>query len=261
MAEVPTIEDIIENINKVAIELQPTKTKNKNNKEVEKTADPLIALNTLRKCVEDLALFVKQDHVDKADHSKTAQEQEDEIDHLKQKSLKGKLIITSKIKDGAGSIKTAAKIKEEGGTLAGHVRDLVKHKYNEDIITEDDIASCFHLPKGGILVTFWKKWKGSPFQNLVAAIKSPLNSRMPLYFNFMLTKRRSRLLFEIRQLKKSERVFKFYSDEEGCITIKGKEGDRNKRITDIAVEGSGKLKTWTVEELLDACPVSVPLDH
>ena len=80
---------------------------------------------------------------------------------------------------------------------------------------------------------------------------------MPLYFNFMMTKRRSRLLFEIRQLKKSERVFKFYSDEEGCITVKGKEGDRNKRITDIAVEGSGKLKTWTVEELLHAFPLTL----
>ena len=98
-------------------------------------------------------------------------------------------------------------------------------------------------------------------ENLVAAIKSPLNSRITLYFNIMMTKRRSRLLFEIRQLKKAERVFKFYSDEEGCITVKGKEGDRNKRITDIAVEGSGKLKTWIVEELLDAFPVSVPLNN
>ena len=88
MAEVPTLEDIIENINKVTAELQPTKTKNKNNKEVEKPADPLIALDTLRKCVEDIALFVKQEHTDKAGHAKTAQEHEDEIDHLKQKSLK-----------------------------------------------------------------------------------------------------------------------------------------------------------------------------
>ena len=141
MTEVPTLEYIIEIINKDATELQPTKTKNKNNKEVEKSACPLIALKTLRKCVEDLALFVKQDLPDKADHAKTAKEQEEEINHLKQKSQKGKIIITSKIKDGAGSIKTAAKIEEEGGTLSGHVRELVKHKYNVDIITEDEIAS------------------------------------------------------------------------------------------------------------------------
>ena len=186
------LEDIIENIMQVAVELQPTKQLNRNGKEVEKSADPVTVLNSLRQCVEDLANFVKKDQETQADHAKVALEQEDEIDHLKQKSLKGKIIITSKIKRGDGSIKTAAQIKEEGGTLAGHVTNLVKHKYSVDI-TEDDIASCFHLPKGGILVTFWKKWRGSPFQTLVAAIKSPLNSDMPLYFNFMLTKRRSRL--------------------------------------------------------------------
>ena len=259
----PTMEDIIENITKVATELQPIMQMKKDKKGVEKEvstpADPLTALTSLRKCVEDLALFVQKDHADKADLAKTAIEQEDEIDHLKQKSLKGKIIITSKIKVGEGSIKNAAKIKEEGTTLVAHVKELVKHKYNLEI-TEDDIASCFHLSKGGILVTFWKKWKGSPFQNLVAAIKSPHNAKIPLYFNFMLTKRRSQLFFEIRNLKKAERIFKLYSDEEGCITIKDKKGGKNIKLTDTAVEGSAKLKTWTVEELLHAFPVSVNSD-
>jgi hypothetical protein len=268
MAEVQglTLEDIIENITKVATELQPTKQMQKKKKngvetetEVVKAADPLPALISLRKCVEDLASLVKKDCADQADHAKKAIEQEDEIDHLKQKSLKGKIIITSKIKEGDGSIKTAAKIKEEGGTLVAHVQHLVKHKYNVDI-TEDDIASCFHLPKGGILVTFWKKWKGSPFQNLVAAIKSPTNSKIPLYFNFMLTKRRSQLLFEVRNLKKAGRIFKFFSDEEGCIAIKEKKGGKNTKITDIAMEGSAKLRTWAVEDLLHAFPVSVNSD-
>ena len=70
----------------------------------------------------------------------------------------------------------------------------------------------------------------------------------------------TQLLFEIRQLKKAERVFKFYSDEVGSIAVKGKQGDINKRITDIAVESSGKLKTRTVDETLDDFSVSVPLD-
>ena len=60
---------------------------------------------------------------------------------MKNNPFRGEITITSKIKDGAGSIKTAAKIEEEGGTLSGHVRELVKHKYNVDIITEDEIAS------------------------------------------------------------------------------------------------------------------------
>ena len=245
-----SIQNIIENITKVAEDLLPTTTLNSKNKEITKNADPLVALESLKKCVEDLAKFVQKEHEDGLDHAKVAREQEDEIDHLKQKSLKGKIIITSKIQTGDGSIKTADQIKQEGGTLAGHVKKLVKHKYDVDI-TEDDIASCFHLPKGGILVSFWKKWKGSPFQTLVAAIKSPLNSRMPLYFNFMLTKRRSRLLFEVRGLKKTEKIFKFYSDEDCSITVKAKKGDKNTKVTDIAVAGSDKLKSFTVEELLN----------
>ena len=86
----------------------------------------------------------------KPDNNNKVWELEDEIDHLKQKSLKGKLIITSKIPQGEGCIKTDTQIKQEGGTLANHVKNLAKFKYNIDI-TEDDIASCFHLPKGGIL--------------------------------------------------------------------------------------------------------------
>ena len=73
------------------------------------------------------------------------------------------------------------------------------------------------------MVTFWKKWSGSAFQNLVGKIKTATNSHMNLFFNFMLTQRRSKLLFEIRKLKKSGKIMKFYSDVEGRISIK-KEG-------------------------------------
>ena len=103
-------------------------------------------------------------------------------------------------------------------------------------------------------MTFWQKWTGSPFQKLVTAIKSPKNSHIPLYFNFMLTKRRSKLLYNIRKLKQNEKIFKFYSDEDGCITIKSRPGDKNTKVTDVATEGSAKLETWTDEELAHAFP-------
>ena len=242
------IQEIIQNLGKVAVALTPAGKKT--------TENVATALESLKKCVEDLANIVQKDQEEQAgqaDHAKTVREHEDEIDHLKQKCLKGKIIITSKVVEGEGRIKSADQIEREGGTLAEHVTKLVKHKYNIDI-TEDDIASCFHLPKGGIMVTFWKKWKSSPFMKLVAAIKSPMNSHVPLYFNFMLTKRRSKLLFHIRKLKQDKKIFKFYSDEEGSITIKVKPGEKNMKVTDISTEGASKLRTWTDEELANAFP-------
>ena len=90
--------------------------------------------------------------------------------------------------------------------------------------------------------------------NLVNAIKSPKNSQIPLFFNFMMTKRRSKLLFLVRKLKQNKKIFKFYSDEDGSIEIKVKQGDRNIKITDISTEGSAKLRSWTDEELANAFP-------
>ena len=101
-------------------------------------------------------------------------------------------------------------------------------------------------------MNFWKKWKGSPFQNLVSKIRSAEGSNMNLYFNFMLTPRRGELLYEIRKLKKDGRIMKFYSDEEGSISIKLNRGENKVRVTDI-FDGSGKLKTWTLDELFAAC--------
>ena len=95
-------------------------------------------------------------------------------------------------------------------TDVGKVRISTKEYIQEAIdISEEDIASCYYLPKGGIMVTFWKKWKGSAFQNVVGKIKTATNSHMNLFFNFMLTQRRSKLLFEIRKLKKAGKIVKF----------------------------------------------------
>ena len=246
-----TLENIVEKLKQVATDLLPKHGKNSKGKATTTKADPLDVLNSLRKCVEDLAVFVQKDQENKVDHETTLKEHEDEIDHLKQKSLKGKIMITSSANFGDCLIKSEAQLKDENKTLTKHVTDLAKLKYNVDI-TEDDVASCFRLKKGGILVNFWKKWKGSPFQNLVSKIRSAEGSNMNLYFNFMLTPRRGELLYEIRKLKKDGRINKFYSDEEGSISIKLNRGENKVRVTDI-FDGSGKLKTWTLGELFAAC--------
>ena len=207
------------------------------------------ALASLRGCVEELANFVKNEQKQTSSYENTIREHEDEIDHLKQKSLKGKIIISSKNQD---HIKTDNQLKQENKTLASHVKDLVKLKYKLDI-TEENIQTCFRLKKGGILVKFWKKGKGSEFHTLSSKIKSAEGSDINLYFNFMLTGRRGELLYEIRKLKRDGKIAKFYSDEEGSISIQWNRGERKVKVTDTWQEGKKALVTWTLDELYAAC--------
>ena len=130
--------------------------------------------------------------------------------------------------------------------------ELVNLKYKQ-VITKEDIASCFRLKKGGILVKFTKKGKGSQFHTLSSKIKSSQGANINLYLNFMMTARRGELLFEIRNLKKAGKIKKFYSDEEGNIAIKLNHGDNTIRVTDVFTDSSKKLKTWTLEELFATC--------
>ena len=259
------LSEILESLCKVTSDLNPVQT-NKNGEEVPGKATQIhikTALETLKACVVNLTQFLQKDQEKQAENAQKDQEkqsedaqklreQDDEIDHLKQKSLKGRIIITSS-KDGKPSpIKTLEQIKHERSSLPSHVVTLAHDKYGVTL-TEDDIANCHHTSKGDIIVSFWKNRKPSAFQNLVTAIKSSNGSDVNLYFNFMLTQRRGKLLFEIRKLKKAKRIFKFYSDEEGSISIKkNKEDKKNKKVTDFYE--NKKLKTWTVEDLLAEFP-------
>ena len=253
-----SLENIVENIKKVASDLLPSITKDKDGPKTRKgkdatEVDPLVTvLGALRKCIEDLAHFVQKDQNNKTKQENTIREHEDEIDHLKQKNLKGNIIITSKTQYGDCFVKTEGQLRNENKSLATHVVELVKLKYNQEI-TVEDIASCFHLKKGGILVKFWRKEKGSQFHTLSSKIKSSQGARINLYMNFMLTPKRGELLFQIRTLKREGRISKFYSDEDGYISIKLRNGDNITRVTDIFTEGTKKLKTWTIGELAAAC--------
>ena len=83
-------------------------------------------------------------------------------------------------------------------------------------------------------------------------IKSNKNSQKNLYFNFMLTKKRSDILYHIRQYKKSNQIEKYYSDEDGNISFKIKKDDNKKiKVTDIFNKETGRMTAWTVEDLED----------
>ena len=86
--------------------------------------------------------------------------------------------------------------KLQGSNLTEHVINLIKTKYKEVVLTAADFSS-YRLHNGCIVLTFLNKLPGSAFQKLVGAIKSKTGADMNLYFNFMLTRKRSNLIFEI----------------------------------------------------------------
>ena len=62
-----------------------------------------------------------------------------------------------------------------------------------------------------------------------------------------MTKRRSALLYEARLMKKTGRIDKFYSDENGSISVKL--GNEKQKIAGQKVEPTGEVKTYMIEEL------------
>ena len=154
---------------------------------------------------------------------------EDERDDHKQKSLKGKLVITSP-KKGTDLVGNSDSYKDEEEVIKATI-DLAKKKYKVEI-PENEISSCYALKKGGIVLGLWHFGRGSAFQRLVTAIKSnkDVDKDVNVYFNFMLTKKRNTLLYNVRELKRKEgsKIRKFYTDENGGITVLTTEGEKEK---------------------------------
>ena len=185
-------------------------------------------------------------------------ETKDELDEYKQKNLRGKFVITAS-KDKQTSIKKQNELSAQlPDALQKHIIDLAMEKYGE-VIPAEDIASCHFLPSGAIFLSMWNLKPGSAFQKLTTKIKSKHQNReVNTYFNFMLTKRRSELLFEVRKLKKVEKIARFYSDENGVISIKVKETDQNMRLSSFCKNKSSPVMTYQIPELQKLVAESQP---
>jgi hypothetical protein len=83
----------------------------------------------------------------------------------------------------------------------------------------------------------------------VKAINSRKNWEIPVYFNFMLTRRRTDLLYHVRLGKRAGNIYRFFSDCDGSITIIPKEGDSRVRIPDSYNVTLKTQSTITVDEL------------
>ena len=70
-----------------------------------------------------------------------------------------------------------------------------------------------------------------------------------MYFNFMLTRRRNSLLFEVRKLKRDGAVFKYWTDFDGTITLKKDEGGLKTKLTSITNRKDYNVRTYLIREV------------
>ena len=207
-------------------------------------------MESLMASVKELADVVKKLSTENDKSGKSSRELEDEVDDYKQKNLAGKYVITCDRKKPT-EVKNQEELAADGGdkALPSHIVQLAHSKYGV-VIKEDDISSCHFLPKGGIFFSLWNQRPGSPSDMLTNAIKTCKDRTKNIYINFMMTRRRSSLLFEVRKLKKLKKIARYYSDEKGTISIKVKEGDTNIKLCSFYSAQNSPVRTYTVEEMM-----------
>lgn len=175
---------------------------------------------------------------------------EDEVDEGRQRQLKGNLILSSNKKGQLSLIKTSQEL--QGQSLIDHINELLVKKYGVSV-PEADIQACHHLPNGDVVLRIWRRTEGSAWTRLVAAIRTKPLSDINFWANFHLTGRRNEILYQLRQLKKEEkegRSFKYFTDENGVISIKFSDSDVKYKLTFHRQRGNA-MKTFTKQEIFD----------
>ena len=184
---------------------------------------------------------------------------ESDADTTSQKLKTGSLILTQP-REGQ-IIQKKEDLEASGTSVASHASQVIQAKTGVKI-EESDLKAAHFLPNGNVKVKFSEVKEGSKFKQVVEKIKMPLpdEKKVPLYLNFDLTKKRSALLYEVRQLKKQNKIFRYFTDFDGSISIVKEEGfpkDKIKLTRSTGRSGrqgerSGKqpLRTLTAQEFL-----------
>ena len=155
---------------------------------------------------------------------------ESDLDSNVQKQKVGTLIVTQPPRSTI--IKTKDQLEGLGTSVAKHAVDLIKMKTGVEV-DEADLKVAHHLPNGNVKVKFRDLKTTSKFHAVVNKIKRPLpdEKKVPVYLNFDFTKRRSELLFQIRRLRREEKIAYYLTDFDGSITVQQKEGGERVRLT------------------------------
>jgi len=176
-------------------------------------------------------------------------QQDDHLDKIQQRGLKGNLILASPRSDGKTSIiKSEEELRKEGTSVSRHALDLIKSKYNVHL-PEEDVQACHHLPNKSILIRVWNRRPGSAWSTLTQEIKKGGKKEVNVFANFHLTKRRNSILYHLRSLKKSGKISKLYSDENGQIGFKKNEKSDKTIVTYFSKSKDESSKTFSSEEI------------
>lgn len=241
-------------VEKVSKTLETANRKGRKGKEGQEDLDnkALTALVfNLKNAMEQLVTFVgkEENFCPKVKEQETkTRHLEDLTDEMQQKSLIGSFIITSKANDDVESLIIPEKELKE--PLVSHIQTLALTKLNVTLPSED-IRSCHYLQDGSIMMTISNLRPNSAYDQMVSEIKNPNMERRKtnLYFNFMLTRRRNSLLYEVRKLKRDGDIFKYWSDFNGAITIKKEEGGQKQKLTSITNKKDYTIRSYSVKEV------------
>ena len=184
---------------------------------------------------------------------------ESDADTTSQKLKTGSLILTQP-QEGK-IIRKKEELEASGTSVASHASQVIQAKTGVKI-EESDLKAAQFLPNGNVQVKFSDVKEGSKFKQVVEKIKMPLpdEKKVPVYLNFDLTKKRSALLYEVRQLKKQKKISRYFTDFDGTISIIKEEGSKVKVKLTRSTGRSGRqgertgkqpARTLTAQEFLE----------
>ena len=180
---------------------------------------------------------------------KSVRSQGDYVDEVHQRSLKGNLILTSPPTQGKTSIiRPMEQLNRDNISVTKHATDLINLKYGVEV-PHGDIQAAHHLPNGSIIVRIWNRKQGSAWSRLTNEIKSGGKLNVHLFANFHLTRHRSSLLYHLRSLKKSGKITKLFSNENGQLSFKLNETSKKIHVTFSSTGKNDFPKTLTFEEI------------
>jgi hypothetical protein len=171
----------------------------------------------------------------------------DATDKLEQRYLKGKFVLSTVSKPDERRA-FPLEDRDNAGLAVDVVVQMCAMKLGVTI-TPDDLKTCHYTQNGSIVFRMGDLKYNSPYDAMVRAIKSGRNREIPVFFNFMLTRRRTDLLYHVRMGKRNGQIHRFFSDSDGSITIIPREGDTRFRITDSYNFETKTQTTMTVAEL------------
>jgi hypothetical protein len=168
-------------------------------------------------------------------------------DKLEQGYLKGKFVLTSVVRENQERL-FPVEDNEKADQAVKVVVDMVKRKLGVDI-APINLGTCHYTQSGAIIFRMGDLKYGSTYDNMVRAIKSGKNREVNVYFNSMLTRRRTNLLYYVCLAKRAGNIHWFYSVAARYITIVHNKHDSRTRLTDFYTADTKNYSTMTVDEL------------